>query len=240
MAQEALGYAIRDLVIANRILANENVLDGFGHVSIRNPERPDRYFMSRSRSPALVTRDDLIEFTLDNDPIDLNGRAIYAERAIHGSIYRLRPEVGAICHNHSNTLIPFGISDVPLRPVLHMASVIGSRVPVFDIHDHFGDTDLLVTNREKGDALAGVLGQGRVALMRGHGSVVAGRSLRETVFVSVYLQVNAGLQLSAHSLGHVKFLTEGEVQIASDTLLSPLSQNRAWDYWCARAGYSGI
>lgn len=240
MSTPILTSSIRDLVIANRILANENVLDGFGHCSIRHPERVDRYLMSRSRSPQLVTAEDIIEFTLDDEAIDGKGRAAYAERAIHSAIYRARPDVQAICHNHAHGLIPFGVTGTELRPIIHMASVIGERVPIWDINDYFGDTDLLVTDHAKGDSLAQALGAGRVALMRGHGGVVAGHTLKEAVFTAVYLQVNAHLLLEATALGAPKYLSPGEIALASKTLLQPLSQDRAWEYWCSRAGYSGL
>lgn len=232
--------ATRDLVIANRILANEGVLDGFGHCSIRHPERDDHYLMSRSRSPQLVTAEDIIEFTLDDEALDAKGRALYAERAIHSAIYRARPDVQAICHNHAHDLIPFGVTGTELRPIIHMASVIGERVPIWDIGDHFGDTDLLVTDHAKGDSLARALGGGRVALMRGHGGVVASHTLREAVFTAIYLQLNAHLLLEASHLGEPKYLSPGEIALASKTLLQPLSQDRAWEYWASRAGYSGL
>lgn len=230
---------LRDLVVANRILAREGVLDAFGHVSVRHPGDPERYFMSRSRAPELVDRDDLVEFTLDNEPLDAKGRAVYAERHIHGCIYRARPDVNAICHNHSHAVIPYGVSGQSIRPILHMASVIGDRVPIWDIHDHFGDTDLLVTDDEKGRSLASCLGPNCAALMRGHGSVVCAASLRATVFATIYLQLNAELQFRARLLGDgdIRHLTPGEVRSASETLMQPLSQDRAWEYWSVRAGF---
>ncbi len=235
-----LELALKDLVIANRILGHEGVLDGFGHISIRHPSNPERYFMAGSRSPELVTRHDLIEYHLDSRPIDQNGRAMYAERQIHGSIYQARPEVRAVCHNHAHDLIPFGVTGTTLQPVMHMASVIGDEVPIWDIADEFGDTDLLVTDPAKGASLARCLGPRRVALMRGHGAVVAGRGLREAVYVAIYLHLNAELVLKAKSLGEVKYLSPGEAKACAETLLSELSQNRAWEYWSARAGYSGV
>src|SRR3954462_1279271 len=100
---------LRDLVIANRILANEGVVDAFGHVSIRSPDNPNRYFMSRSRAPELITADDLMEFTLDGEATDLQGRTPYGERMIHGAVYETRPEVNAVVHNHAYEVIPFGV-----------------------------------------------------------------------------------------------------------------------------------
>lgn len=225
-----------DLVIANHILSHHGVVDVFGHVSVRHPERPDRYVMSCSRSPGRVTREDLIEFQLDNAPIDQKGRAMYAERAIHGSIYRARPEVNAVCHNHAPAIIPFGITAKKLRPVFHVGSVVGNDVPVWDIAQKFGDTNLLVVTQDQGDDLAATLGDRRVVLMRGHGSAVVGRTLRECVFSSVYMQRNAELQTIADRFGEVHFLSPNEVDIASSFLFQPLSQDRAWDAWAAEAG----
>lgn len=235
----ATGAAFRDLVIANRILAHEGVLDGFGHVSVRHPEHSGRYLLSRSRSPELVTAEDIVAFTLDNDALDAKGRAVYAERYIHGCIYRARPDVHAVCHNHSHAVIPYGVAGHPIRPIIHMASVIGNEVPIWDIRKDFGDTDLLVTSEEKGRSLANCLARNRAALMRGHGSVVIGSNLREAVFTAIYLQLNAELLFRAGVLGkgNVRFLTPGEVHLASQTLLQPLSQERAWEYWAARAGF---
>jgi len=229
-----LDEALDDLVLANRILADHNVLDAFGHVSIRHPERPDRYFMSRSRGPNLVERADLIEFDLESRPIDQNGRRMYAERHIHGRIYAARPDVHAVCHNHAPATIPFGATRTPLLPIFHMASVIGGDVPLWDIQDEFGDTNLLVTTQPQGDALARALGGNHVVLMRGHGSAVASATLRGVVFASVYLQKNAELVLAAKQLGDVTYLTPGEIDEAGTLLSEALSQDRAWESWSSR------
>ncbi|HEX6511042.1 MAG TPA: class II aldolase/adducin family protein, partial [Chloroflexota bacterium] len=225
---------------ANRILAREGVLDGFGHVSIRHPADAGHYLMSCSRSPELVRVDDIVEYTLEGEPLNQDGRALYAERAIHGAVYAGRPDVMAVCHNHSPSLIPFGITRTPLRPVLHMGALTGADVPLWDIRDEFGDTNLLVVTWEQGQSLARALGSRRVALMRGHGSVVAGASPKEVVMASVYLEVNAKLQLQAHSLGaDITFLTRGEIEKAQEMLIAPAypSLDRAWEYWRARAGF---
>jgi len=226
---------LADLVIANRILAEHGIVDAFGHVSVRHPERPDRYFLSRSLAPELVTIDDIVEFTLDSEPVDPDGRALYAERPIHGRIYAARPDVAAVCHNHAPATIPFGVTGAPLRPIFHMAAVIGTIIPVWDIATRFGDTNLLVTTNAMGDDLAAALGPHRVALMRGHGSAVAGRTLRDAVFAAVYLQVNAQLLATALGLGDVQYLSDGEIDAASTMLGQPLAQNRAWESWAARA-----
>ena len=236
----SLEYDLRDLVIANRILSDHGVVDAFGHISLRHPDRADRFFMAKSKSPGSVTGDDLIEFDLDCRPIDQNGRRMYAERAIHGSIYRARRDVMSVCHNHSPAVIPFGITGVPLRPVFHVGAVIGSHPPVWDIAQEFGDTNLLVTTREQGDSLAKALGDLSVILMRGHGSAVASPSLRRTVFISVYMQKNAELQTIAHGFGNVHYLSDGEVKAANELHFSSLPMDRAWEEWCERAGFGGL
>lgn len=232
--------ALRDLVLANRILANKKVLDAFGHVSIRHPNDPGRFVMASSRGPALVRIEDLMEFTLDCEPIAQRGRPMYAERQIHGGIYRARPDVNSVCHNHASSLIPFGATKEPLRPIYHMASAIGGKVPVWDIRDEFGDTNMLVTQRDQGESLARSLGPNRVVLMRGHGAAVASKTLREVVFTSIYLQTNAELVTTAQSLGDVRFLSDGEIALTADMLFSPLAQERSWQTWVNEAGYDGI
>jgi len=227
---------LEQLVTANRILAREGIVDAFGHVSIRHPERPDRYILSQSRAPELVELDDLMEYTLEGDPIDQRGRSMYAERPIHGGIYEARDDVMAIVHNHSPTVVPFSVTNTPLRPMFHLAAIIGTELPVWDIRDNFQDTSLLVTTMDQGLDLACCLGGRRVSLMRGHGCVVAGKSIREVVMASVYLQVNAGLLLQSLPLGEVKYLSPGEIELMSASQMRPTSQDRAWEYWANRAG----
>ena len=224
------------LVTANRILAREGVVDAYGHVSIRHPERPDRYILSQSRAPDLVELSDLMEYTLDGDPVDQQGRSMYTERPIHGGIYQAREDVMAIVHNHSPTVIPFSVTDTPLRPMFHLGAIIGSELPVWDIRDNFQDTNMLVTNMEQGRDLAACLGGRRVSLMRGHGCVIAGQTIREVVMASVYLQVNAGLLLQSLQLGEVKYLSPGEIEMMSDSQMRLTGQERAWEYWANRAG----
>jgi len=231
-----LERTLRDLVMANRILANEGVLDAFGHISVRDPQRPDRYWLARSRSPELVEIEDLMEFDLDSAPVDQRGREMYGERPIHGCIYAARPDVMAVCHNHAHTLVPFGVTGQAMKPIWHMAAGIGSDIPIWDIRDQFGDTNLLVTSNDKGKALAQALGPRRVCLMRGHGGVVAARDVRATVFIAIYLMVNAALLEKARAIGQVKPLSEGEIELADELLLQPNPQNRAWECWCRRAG----
>jgi ribulose-5-phosphate 4-epimerase/fuculose-1-phosphate aldolase len=227
--------SLEELVSANRILAREGVVDSFGHVSIRHPGLPDRFVMSRARAPECIEVDDLMEFTLEGQPIDGAGRKAYAERFIHGAVYEARIEIRAVVHNHSPSLIPFGVTATPLRPIMHMCASMGIEVPTWDSRAQFGDTNLLVTNMEMARDLAATLGTRSVALMRGHGCVVAGASLREVVFNSVYLELNADLQMKAASLGTITFLSHGEVEAVLSTR-SSFTFERAWEYWCRRAG----
>ena len=232
----ALSTMLEDLVTANRILSHEGVVDAFGHVSIRHPGDPARYWLSMSRAPELVTVEDLMEYTLEGEPIDQQGRPIYTERPIHGALYEARADVQAVVHNHSVAVIPFGVTKAPLRPILHLAAVIGHRVPVWEIRENFGDTNMLVTTMEQGRDLAKVVGDGRVALMRGHGCVVTGGSLKAAVMASIYLQVNAQLLSESLRLGDVTYLSPGEVEKMAESQLQPLSGDRAWEYWARRAG----
>lgn len=224
-----------ELVTANRILAREGVLDAFGHVSIRHPDHADRYVMSRARAPEIVDVDDLMVFALDGTPVDPGGRKPYAERHIHGAVYERRPDVTAVVHSHSPSVVPFGVTGTALRPIMHMCASMGTHVPTWDSRTAFGDTNLLVTTLPMARDLAAALGPRSVALMRGHGCVVAGPSLRDVVFNSVYLELNASLQLRASALGPVTFLSDGEVEAILRTR-SSFTFERAWEYWCRRAG----
>ena len=231
-----LSSNLQDLVTANRILAHEGVVDAFGHVSFRHPGNSDNYWLSRSRAPELVVAEDLMQYTLEGDPIDQQSRPMYAERPIHGGVYQARPDVQAVIHNHSMAVIPYGVTSTPLRPIFHLAAVIGEQVPVWDIRDAFGDTDMLVTTMVQGRDLAKTLGDGRVALMRGHGCVVVGTSIRTAVMASIYLQVNAQLLSVSMRMGEVTYLSPGEVEMMGQTQVRPLSGDRAWEYWARRAG----
>jgi ribulose-5-phosphate 4-epimerase/fuculose-1-phosphate aldolase len=236
-----LDRVITDLVVANRILAREEVVDAYGHVSVRNPDNPQRFFLSRSVSPELVERDDIVELGLDGQPVREEKRALYLERFIHAAIFEARADIHSVVHAHAEDTLPFGIAQATrLRPVIHSGSFIGPDVPVWDIADRFGDTNLLVTNMDQGRDLAKCLGQSSVALMRGHGFASAGRSLIEVVRMSVYLPRNARALLRARQLGgEVKYLSQGEID-ARNRGYSPYSSEtwRAWEYWANKAGCS--
>ncbi len=230
-----LDAVLEELVTANRILAREGIVDSFGHVSVRHPERPDRYLLSRARAPERIEVEDIMEFTLEGEPIDPRDRKPYLERFIHGALYEARPDVQAVVHNHSPSVIPFGVTGTKLKPLLHMCASIGHDVPLWDSQDKFGDTALLVENMEMGRDLAKSLAKGRTALMRGHGAVVVAPTLRHAVFIAVYLELAAKLQMQAMPLGNVKYLTEGEVEKVINRT-GPYTIDRAWENWCRRAG----
>lgn len=228
-----LRSVIDDLVAANRILAGHGVLDGFGHVSARHPGRPDRYLLSRSLAPGLVTGDDVMTFDLDSTAADSDERRPYLERFIHGAIYRARPDVNAVVHSHSPSVIPFGASSVPLRPIYHMASFLGARAPVFEIRQRFGVTDMLVRTGDQGLALAEALDDQAVVLMRGHGFCAVGESLPVAVFRAIYTETNAALQQQAIALGGtLTYLDPGEAELSEKTNRGVV--DRPWALWKSR------
>lgn len=221
---------MQDLVVANRVLTDLNVIDGFGHVSMRHPTDPNRYLMGRSLAPALVTADDIMEYDLDSNPVDAKGRASFLERFIHGEIYKARPDVKAVVHTHSPGIIPFSVSSTPLRPVFHLGAFLFPEAPVFEIRDSAGMSNMLVSNAQLGKALANTLGDRSVALMRGHGSVVVAATIPMAVFRAHYSNVNAQLQSQALALGgSVSYLLGEE----SQKTLGVIDQihGRAWDLW---------
>lgn len=231
MNREAL---LEELVTANRILATEGIVDSFGHISVRHPENPQQFLLSRARAPDCIEAEDIMTFALDGTPLDAGDRKPYLERFIHGGIYEARSDAISVVHNHSPSVIPFGITGKKLKPLLHMCASIGHEVGCWDSQDKFGDTALLIENVEMGRDLARFIGPQRTALLRGHGAVVIGSSIRHAVFVSVYLEVNAKLQMQAMAMGDIKYLSPGEVdKIAART--GPYTLNRAWENWCRRA-----
>jgi ribulose-5-phosphate 4-epimerase/fuculose-1-phosphate aldolase len=230
---------IQDLVIANRILAREEVVDAYGHVSVRHPDNPSRFLIARSLAPELVGPEDIVELDLEGQPARDENRSLYLERFIHAAIFAARPDVMAVVHAHAEDTLPFGIAqETKLRPVIHSGSFIGPEVPVWDIADKFGDTNLLVTNMAQASDLAKCLGNNTVALMRGHGFAAAARSLIEVVRLSVYLPRNARALIRARQLGgELKYLSRGEIG-ARNRGYSPYSVEtwRTWEYWANKAG----
>ena len=225
---------IDDLVAANRILYDQGVVDGFGHVSARHDKDSNRYFLARSMAPALVNADDIMEYDLDSNPVEARGRASYLERFIHGAIYQARPDVAAIVHSHSPAILPFADTAQPLRPMNHIAAFLGGGVPIFEIRDGAGDaTDMLIRNASLGHALADTLASHDVALMRGHGSVAVGRSVRLAVYRAVYTEVNARSEAEALRLGTPVFLSEGEAKAATAT--DDTQVDRPWLLWRLKA-----
>ncbi len=221
-----------DLAAASRILAERGVVDAFGHISHRHPDAPDRYFMSRAMAPALVTPDDIIEYSLDSEPRDANGRGSFLERFIHGEVYKARPDINSVAHSHSPSVIPFGLVDTKMKAMFHNAAFLAAGVPVFDISERFGATDMLVSDRPKGVAFAQSLGDKDVALMRAHGSVACGSTLPAAVFRAVYTEVNARVQHWTVALGGggpVAALDEAEGRLAD--VVNQGACMRAWDLW---------
>ncbi len=221
----------RDLSEAYRIVANEGILDAFGHISLRHPTNPQRYFLSRSRAPALVQPDDILEYDLDSNPIVPPVVRPYSERVIHGEIFKARPDVNSVCHHHGPSIMPFAISGVPMVPIYHLGAAMGQSAPFWDSRDEFGDTNLLVVKPEEGASLARALAHHSVVLMRRHGATIVGGNLRELVFRTIYSARNAEYQLAAHMLGHVSPLTPGEAKMAGGLNLAPGPVGRAYEYW---------
>jgi len=226
---------IEDLVAAYRILAEHGVIDAYGHVSARSERDPNRYLLSRSLAPELVMPEDIMEYDLDSNPVDLRGRESVRERFIHGEIYKARSEVNAVVHNHSPSVVPFSVTTVAMRPLFHMAAFVGDGVPNFEIRDAEKGTDLLVKTPYLGQALAKTLGKSPAALMRGHGSVTVGESLARAVGRSIYLEMSARMQLQAIALagpgGKITYLDEEEVRAS----IPAQDYKRAWPLWRAKA-----
>jgi ribulose-5-phosphate 4-epimerase/fuculose-1-phosphate aldolase len=227
----------RELVTANHILAREGVTDALGHISVRHPDRPDRFFLSCSRSPELVKLDDIMEYDLECNPIDQRGRPMYFERPIHGAVYQARPDVISVVHNHAYEVIPFGLTKRPLKPCVHPAAGIGAHVPVWDSRTSFGDTNLLITDMDKGKDLARGMGESNSVLMRGHGCVVVGASIKQAVLNAIYFKINASLVLQCLQIGgNVTYLSDGEIELTKKIVYADNSVTRMWDYWSRRCG----
>lgn len=226
---------VEDLVAANRILAEHGVIDAYGHVSVRSTKDPKRYLLARSIAPELVTEADILEYDLESNPVEPRGMESVRERFIHGEIYKARPDVNSVVHNHSPSVVPFSVTTVPMRPLFHMAAFIGEGVPNFEIRDAQKGTDLLVKTPYLGQALARTLGGSPAALMRGHGSVTVGETLPRAVGRSVYLELSARMQLQAMTIagtgGRITWLDQDEIRAS----VPVQDYNRAWPMWRAKA-----
>jgi HCOMODA/2-hydroxy-3-carboxy-muconic semialdehyde decarboxylase len=224
---------LEDLAVASRILADQGVFDAAGHVSMRHPAHPERFLMSRSLAPALVTANDIMEFTLDCDACDPRGRSGFLERFLHGEIYKKRPDVMGIAHGHSASVIPFGLVSTPLRAMYHNAAFLAAGVPVFDIRDAFGSTDIVINTAERGAAAAQVLADKAVVLLRAHGFTAVGPTVHAAVFRAIFTEVNARVQLQAATLGgDIAALDEEEGRKADAINLATVG--RSWELWKRR------
>ena len=228
-----------EIALASRMLAHEGVLDAFGHVSLRHPDDPSKFLLSRSRSPQLVEAADILEFTLDAEPVRELPHKLFAERVIHGCIYQARPDVLAVCHHHAAAVMPFCIAGVPILPVFHLGAASGAAMPFWDQRDEFGDTNLLVVKPEEGRSLARALGPHPAVLMWHHGATVVGGDLRELVSRSIFMCQNAVYQLQAHLLGKVVPLSAGETRLAGSLNAMPNVVGRTWEYWSHRLAEAG-
>ena len=223
---------IAKLALANRILYDQGVVDGFGHVSVRHDRSTGHFLLARNMAPGLVTPSDILTFDLDGRAVDAGDRRVYLERFIHGEIYRARPDVGAIVHSHSPSVIPFAATRTPLRPLYHMSGFLGTGSALFEIRDVAGNTDMLIRDAALGRALAAALGPASAILMRGHGSTVVGASLEQVVYRAIYAETNARLQSQAAALGDVTYLNREEAALAAATNDTQLA--RVWELWARR------
>ncbi|HZD92090.1 MAG TPA: class II aldolase/adducin family protein [Pseudolabrys sp.] len=228
---DPLTEARRMLALANKIAANEGVLDTFGHVSMRHPGNPNRYFLSRSSAPDMVTAEGLIEYDLDSEPVRDPGVPQYSERVIHGEIYKARPDVMAVCHHHSPAFMPLVATGTDYAPVFHLGAVGGIRPPYWDQHDEFGDTNMLVVRPEEGASLARALGQHPMVLMRRHGVTAVGINVQECVYRAVQTCRNADFQVRAMMIGSISSLSPGEVDLAKEITYKTTALARSWAYW---------
>jgi ribulose-5-phosphate 4-epimerase/fuculose-1-phosphate aldolase len=235
-----LAEARAELSLANRIVANEGIIDAFGHVSMRHPDNPGRYLLSRSRAPELVTPEDFVEYDLDSNPVRDPGVGQYSERVIHGEIYKARPDVMSVCHHHSPAFMPLLATGTDYVPIFHLGAVGGIKPPFWDQQDEFGDTNMLVIKPEEGASLARCLGAGWMVLMRRHGVTVAGISVKDCVFRSVYSARNAEFQTRALSIGsNIASLTPGETHLAGSISSKTTGLTRSWEYWSMRVAKAG-
>jgi HCOMODA/2-hydroxy-3-carboxy-muconic semialdehyde decarboxylase len=224
---------IDELVMANKILYNEGVVDGFGHISVRHPFKDQRFLIAKSMAPGLVTANDILECDFDGVIHDDQNRRSYVERFIHSEIYKARPEIQAVVHSHSMSVIPFGVTSQRLRPICHMSGFLGAQTPIYEIRHTIGESsDLLINSQALGQSLAKTLGSATVALMRGHGSVAVGNSIKQVVYRAIYTELNAKLQLESMKIGTIEFLSDGEAQATA--AMADVHLERPWALWCEK------
>jgi ribulose-5-phosphate 4-epimerase/fuculose-1-phosphate aldolase len=234
MTQNHQEPLIEDLVLANHILYNEGVLDGFGHISVRNPLDASTFFIARSMAPGLVKAQDILLCDLDGVIHDDQKRNSYVERYIHSEIYRARPDIQSVVHSHSASVIPFGVTSQRLRPICHMSGFLGATTPIFEIRHSAGEgSDLLISSQKLGKALANTLGSSTVALMRGHGSVAVAHSIKQAVYRAIYTETNAKLQLESMKLGEIEYLSDAEASATSN--MNDQHLERPWQLWKEKA-----
>ena len=233
---------VENLVVANHILFDQGVVDAFGHISVRHDSRPDRFLLARNMAPGQVTADDIVEFTLDGEAVNANGRRVYLERFIHGEIYRRRPDVMSVVHSHSHAIVPLStVKGHRMKAIFHMAGFVGQGAPVFEVREAGGDaTDLLISSNHLGRALAEKFDGHDIVLMRGHGSTVVANSIPLAVYRAVYAELNARYIVQASALGEVEYLTEGESRACLASVEGQVQ--RPWNLWVeqARAKRSAI
>ncbi len=222
------------LVLANRILYDQGIVDGLGHASVRHDSEPDVFLLSCNRAPGMVRRRDIVCYDQDGDAVSDGAERPYLERFIHSEIYRARPDVVAVVHSHSPSVIPFAVTRHRLRPVFHMAGFLGGGSAHFEIRDEAGDTDMLIRSPQLGRALARSLGDCSCVLMRGHGSTVVGASLEQAVYRAIYAEANARLQLAAQPLGEIEFLNDEEARLSAE--MNDGQIPRSWNLWVSRLG----
>jgi len=230
---KASGDLLEELVTGNHILSHQKVVDAFGHISVRHDKDPGKFLMARHLAPGLVLPKDIVTFDLDSNPVANPAKRYYSERFIHGEIYKLRPEVTSVIHCHALALIPFGVTGTPLKPIYHMSGYLGAGVPVFDIRQSSGMTDMLIRTAERGRALAASLGDKPMVLMRGHGATMVGHSIKQVVYRAIYAATNAALQMDALRLGSPTYLEGDEARLAGE--MNDRSLDRAWGYWVNEA-----
>lgn len=227
--------ALEDLVLANKILSNENILEAFGHVSIRDPENPEQFLLSRSLAPLLVEKEDILIYDFDGNVQVETDKRSYAERILHGQIYKARPDVHAICHHHAPPLLPFTTTGIELKPVIHIGCMFYEGIPIYDDYDV--SDGMLIINKKEGERIARTLGNKQALLLRGHGCIVVGKDIRETVMGSIYITINAQVQYQSMLLGEPKCLSYEEGRAATEIMFSDLALDRAWNYWVGRLNY---